>query len=434
MTQQLKASRLKIAIAGLGVVGGGVYKILTKNIALLNKRAKSDLELVAVSSRTVKDFVNQSQIKFYNNTLDLADDKDIDIIVELIGGSEGTAYELAKKALKNKKHFVTANKALIAVHGLELAKLAEENNVALCFEAAVAGSIPILKSLKEGLIANNIDQIYGILNGTCNYILTKMQTNGLNFAEVLKEAQQLGYAEADPTFDIEAIDSAHKLAILAAIAKNCRIDFNALYIEGITKITIDDIKFAEELGYKIKLLGIFKDLNNGFIEQNVYPALIKYSEKIAVVDDSYNAVLTHGDNCDWNLQIGRGAGALPTASAVVADILDIAGGNYGLPFGCKVSDLIKVKTSEISQRTGGYYLRFKADKQFAKESNFITEVFGNSEIIEQSIIKEADDNNLIYALKTKDLIEKEFNSYLEKLEKINQINDIHRIRIEKTGL
>ncbi|MDA0901942.1 MAG: homoserine dehydrogenase [Proteobacteria bacterium] len=391
---------LRIAIAGLGVVGGGVYNILTKQVELLNKRSKNKVKLVAVSSRSKKDFVDESKVKFYENTADLAKADDVDVVVELIGGSEGIAYELCKTALKNKKHFVTANKAMIATHGVELTKLAEENGVCLAFEAGVAGAIPVLKSLREGLIANDITKVYAILNGTCNYILSKMAENGDNFDDVLKDAQKLGYAEADPTFDIEGIDSAHKLAIIAAIAKNAQVDFDALHIEGITKISIDDINLAKEFGYNIKLLGIFKDIDGKTIQQTVYPALIKSTNQIAAVSDSYNAALSHGNNCEWSFLVGRGAGAAPTASAVVADILDVANENYNAPFGVKSSDLIKLSTLSINDRVGKYYIRFNADKDFAKANKFTQKAF-SGELIEKSIIKEVSDNQLLYALLTK---------------------------------
>jgi homoserine dehydrogenase len=421
---------LNIAIAGLGVVGGGVYDILTKETALLNKRSKKNVELVAVASRSKKDFVDESKIKYHEGVLDLADDNDVDVIVEAIGGNT-VAYELCKKALKNGKHFITANKAMIATHGSELSDLASRNNVALCFEAAVAGSIPILKSLKEGLSANRVSKLYGILNGTCNYILTKMEDDNLSFEVALKQAQGLGYAEADPAFDIENVDSAHKLAILAAIAKNSELDFKALYIEGITKITIDDIRFAGEFGYKIKSLGIFKDLGENKIQQSVYPALIKEGQNLSAVNDSYNAVLTFGNNAEWSFQVGRGAGAMPTASAVVADILDISNGRDSFPFGCDVKDLKSVRTANIEERVGEYYLRFNVEKNFAKDEEFLGKIFENTEIVEQSIIKEVDEETLIYALKISKVEEGKINQTLSKIEALQQISQVNLIRIEE---
>jgi len=419
---------LKIGIAGLGIVGSGVYEILTEELELINKRSKKLLKITAVSSRTKKDFIDYSKVKNYADPLELADDEAIDIIVELIGGSEGVAYELCKKSLNNKKHFVTANKAMIAIHGAELAKIAEKNNVALCFEASVAGAIPILKTLKEGLSANQISKIYAILNGTCNYILTKMEENNSNFGVALKEAQKLGYAESDPTFDIEGVDTAHKLAILTAIAKNSKTDFNKIYIEGISKIGIEDIKFAAELGYRIKLLGIFEDLGNGKIKQSVYPALINKSEKIATVNDSFNAILSYGNNCDWNFCVGRGAGSKTTASAVVADLIDIANDRISEAFGCEIANLSSVKTALINERIGEYYLRFHSTKDFAK-TNFLKEIF-KSEILEKCLIEELSDGNVAYALKINEISEDEMNSYLKKIENLSEINNVNLIRVE----
>ncbi len=423
---------LNIAIAGLGVVGGGVYEILTKESDLINKRSRKSVNLVAVSSRSRKDFIDESKIKYYENTLDLADDENVDVIIETIGGDD-IAYELCKKSLKNGKHFVTANKAMIAIHGSELADLAARNNVSLCFEAAVAGAIPILKSLKEGLIANKVSKIYGILNGTCNYILTKMEEDDLDFDVALKQAQELGYAEADPTFDVGNIDSAHKLAILSSIAKNCELDFDALHIEGITKVSIDDIRFASEFGYKIKSLGIFEDIAENKIKQSVYPALIKKDHEISAVNDSYNAILSLGNNAEWNFQVGRGAGAKPTASAVVADILDISNNCSSFPFGCEVRDLKSVTTADLKERIGDYYLRFTVEKNFAKDEKFLENLFADSGSISQSIIKEVDDENLIYALKINNIEESILDDNLEKFQNLRQIENINIIRIESIG-
>jgi len=420
---------LNVAIAGLGVVGSGVYEILIEEIDLINKRSRQNIKLIGVASRSKKDFVDRKKVKYFDNILDLVDAQEVDVIVETIGG-EDVAYELCKQALKNGKHFVTANKAMIANHGMELADLASRNNVSLCFEAAVAGSIPILKSLKEGLVANKISKIYGILNGTCNYILSKMEEDNLDFKVALKQAQDLGYAEADPAFDIENTDSAHKLAILASIAKNSEVDFKALHIEGITKISINDIRFAGEFGYKIKSLGIFEDISENEIRQSVYPALIKKGEKLATVGDSYNAILSYGNNCKWNFQVGRGAGSRPTASAVVADIVDIANGSNPFPFGCDVKDLKIVKTIGLQEREGAYYLRFNIQKSFAQNKEFLNKIFSDISIIEQSIIKEIDADNFIYALKLAKIKETQVNEILANIDNLGQITDVNLIRIE----
>ena len=420
---------LKIGIIGLGNVGSGTYDILTQDIEMINKRSKIPLKLVAVSSRSKKDFVDETKVKFYSNPLDLVNNAEIDVVVELIGG-ETTSYELITGALNNKKHVVTANKALIASKGTELAHLAAKNNVAFAFESSVAGGIPIIKSIKEGLAANRLTKIYAILNGTCNYILTKMEENNADFSEILKEAQALGYAEADPTFDIEGIDAAHKLSILASIAKNSKIDFNSLYIEGITKISIDDINFAKEFGYRIKLLAIYEDFGNK-IKQAVYPCLIDNNQKIANVNNSYNAVLAFASNVGWNLSAGRGAGSKPTASAVVADLIDIANDRSGLPFGVATKDLSDVKTVRIEERIGEYYLRFFVEKEFAKNSGFIKNIFANTDLIEKSIIKEIDENSLIYALKTKSISEVNINEVISKISEIKEITSLNLIRVEE---
>ncbi len=420
--------QINVAIAGLGIVGSGVYEILTNQIALLNKRSLNQINLVAVSSRTKKPFVDETKVKFYTNSIDLADDKNIDVIIETIGGSDGIAFELCQKSLKNKKHFITANKAMIATHGLQLAKLAEENNVGLAFEASVAGAIPVLKTLKEGLVANEISKIYAILNGTCNYILSKMESDEASFADALKQAQDLGYAEADPTFDIEGIDTAHKIAILAAIAKNSVVKLDGMHIEGITKISLADIKFAGEFGYKIKLLGMFENLGGDNIKQAVYPCLVAENSVIAQVGDSFNCVSTLANNANWNWQIGRGAGSKTTASAIIADLIDISNNRFAMAFGSNPQVLTPIKISEINTRVGNYYLRFVVEKSFAAESNFIKNIFGEDDL-EQTIIEEIDENEIIYGLKTAKIIEDKIVFYVKKLELNTQISQINLIRI-----
>jgi homoserine dehydrogenase len=416
------SKEIKIAIAGLGTIGGGVYKILVHQIEEINKRCQNSLKLVAVSNLEKPDFYQESDAKFYDNCLDLVNDDEIDIIIELIGGADGIAYKLAKSVLEAKKHYITANKALIAKHGNELFEIANKNNLYLNYEAAVAGGIPAIKNLREGLAANKIEKIVAILNGTCNFILTKMEKENLPFDQVLKEAQELGYAEADPTFDIEGIDTAHKLVILSAIAQNNKIDFDNVNIEGITKITIDDINFAKEFGYKIKLVGIFEDLNNGQIMQNTYPALVAADSHIGPIDDSYNAVLVKGNNSDWNLSVGRGAGEFPTASAVVADAIDIANERYVYALGGKNSELGNSNIANLNDRIGQYYLRFNADN----DPDFIKKHF-KDDIIENFTAKD-DEGKITYAIFTKSIAEKEI---LKLKEQFNEENNFIFIRIEK---
>ena len=413
---------INIAIAGLGVVGKGVYEILTQNADILAKRA-GDYKVVAASARSKKDFLG-SDVEFYQNALDLAGLENVDVIIELIGGDSGIAYELCKNALKNGKHFVTANKAMIAKHGVELSKLAEENNCALLFEAAVAGAIPVLKSIKEQFIGNKISKIAAILNGTCNYILTKMEKTGDSFADILKQAQELGYAEADPTFDIEGIDTAHKLAILASLAKNSKVDFDALSIEGITKITIDDIKFADELGYKIKLLGVYEDFGDQ-ISQNVYPALVRKDRLIAQVDDSFNAVLSYGDGFDESLLVGRGAGSKPTASAVVGDIFDIVDNRYSRAFTSKADDLIKVKTRSIDEFKGDFYFRFKIKSDLIANGG-LSDIFGSDF---DNFISKDDEGDVLFGLIAKGVDKDKLGFICCGLKKLDGLENLYFMRI-----
>ena len=374
--------KIKIGLAGLGTVGKGVYEILKKDAALISQRTKSQLEIVAVSARSKKDFVD-ANVKFYENALELAADAEIDVIVEVIGGND-LAKNLCEAALKNGKKYVTANKALLAEFGFELAELAEKNNTHFAFEASVAGSIPVIKGFKEGLAANEIEEFYAILNGTCNFILTKMQQENLDFSVALKQAQDLGYAESDPTFDIKGIDTAHKLALLAAIADGAKPAFSKLSIEGVDEVSIEDINLANELGYKIKILAIYKKLANSS-QQAVYPALISKAEKIAQVDDSFNAILTKASNAGWNFMVGRGAGGFPTASAIVADLIDISSDRYSCEFGVKTSDLKTANIDKISNRVGGYFLKLLINKDLAQKTNLAEVIFGDKIKIKNSI-------------------------------------------------
>ena len=374
--------KLKIGLAGLGIVGKGVYEILKKDAELLAKRSGVNIEVAAVSARSKKDFIDAG-IKFYPDAIDLATDPEIDVIVEVIGGG-GVAKNLIEAALKNGKKIVTANKALIAESGFELAQLAEKVGSQVAFEASVAGATPIIKIFKEGLAANEIKEFYAILNGTCNFILTKMKNENLDFASALKEAQDLGYAESDPTFDIKGIDTAHKLTILAAIASGAKPVFKGIHIEGVDEVTIEDINLADELGYKIKLLAIYKNLDEG-TQQAVYPALIKSSEKISQVDSAFNAILTRASNAGWNFVVGSGAGSLPTASAIVADLVDIATNRLSPMFSVKSADLLERKIAKISQRFGQYFLKILVNKNAAQKTNLAEEIFGSKIEVEKVV-------------------------------------------------
>lgn len=330
---------LKIGIAGLGTVGAGVIRILQTHGNEIAKRAGRAVEVVAVNARdkAKKRDVDVSGFQWIPNAVDLAK-ADVDVVVELIGGDEGDAKTLVEAALKNKKHVVTANKALLAKHGYALAKLAEENGVSLNFEASVAGGIPIIKAMREGFAGNKMKAVSGILNGTCNYILTEMRTTGRDFGDVLKEAQEKGYAEADPTFDVDGIDAAHKLTILTALAFGVKPDFDAIDITGIRKISAQDIDFATELGFKIKLLGMARDIN-GRIAQSLEPCLVPVDSALGSVEGVFNAVFVEGDFIDRAMLEGRGAGAGPTASAVLSDLVDLARGYQLPPFGVAAAGL-----------------------------------------------------------------------------------------------
>ncbi|HEY7978923.1 MAG TPA: homoserine dehydrogenase [Rhizomicrobium sp.] len=349
---------LRIAVAGLGTVGGGVASVLLTRGKELEERAGRTLELVGVSARdkSKNRAANISKIAWENDARALVK-SDADVIVELIGGEEGIAYDLVKSALIAKKHVVTANKALLAYHGAELAALAEENNVALKFEAAAAGGIPIVKALRESLIAYGIDSVRGILNGTCNYILTQMEATGQSFADVLKEAQKLGYAEADPTLDVGGGDTAHKLAVLSALAFGVTPNLKSMKIEGIEHITPDDIRFAREFGYRIKLLGLARKRGD-HIDQRVQPAMVKLATPLADVEGPFNAVVANAGEAGPFFFEGRGAGEAPTAGAVIADLVDIARGSVGAPFGRPAKRLTRNDT-QPGPRSCAFYLRFE---------------------------------------------------------------------------
>ncbi|MDR3500403.1 MAG: homoserine dehydrogenase [Parvibaculum sp.] len=352
---------LRIGVAGLGTVGVGVVKILAERREFLAAASGRAVELAAVSARDAKKDrgIDISKARWESDARALATADDIDVVVELIGGADGVARELVETALSNGKHVVTANKALIARHGLALARVAEQRGVALNYEAAVAGGIPIVKALREGLAANEITSVVGILKGTCNYILTEMETTGRDFGDVLKDAQALGYAEADPSFDVGGIDAAHKLAILASLAFGREVDFENVYVEGIERITSTDIKFAKEFGYKIKLLAIASRGETG-IEQRVHPALVPDGSPLAAVSGVFNAVAVRGDRVGLLVLEGRGAGEGPTASAVLSDIVDIARGLVMPPFIVPTSHLKKPEKASFDRHRSAYYLRFSA--------------------------------------------------------------------------
>ena len=349
---------LKIAIAGLGTVGAGTLKLLGDQAELLELRAGRPLQVTAVSARNrnLDRGVDISAYQWCDDAVAMARTADADVVVELIGGSDDAARAVCEAAFGAGRHVVTANKALLAHHGTGLAVKAEAAGVSLAFEAAVAGGIPVIRALREGLAGNRITRLHGILNGTCNYILTAMRETGRDFAEVLAEAQQLGYAEADPAFDIDGVDAAHKLALLSAVAFGSKVDFAGVYTEGITQISAIDIDYAEELGYRIKLLGI-AEMNHDGIHQRVHPAMVPADAPIAAVEGVFNGIVTEGDFVGTTVLEGRGAGAGPTASAVVGDLIDIACGRHAPTFGVPAEALKPIPSLPMDRHTGPYYVR-----------------------------------------------------------------------------
>jgi homoserine dehydrogenase len=349
---------LRIGIAGLGTVGASVMRLLNRQHAALKASTGRSVEVVAVCARdrSRDRGVDLSDIDWFDDPVELACSDDIDLFVELMGGDEGSARDAVDAALAHGKSVVTANKALLAKHGLALAKKAEAKKVALAFEASVAGGIPIVKTLREGLAGNQIKRVYGILNGTCNYILSRMELEGLSFDACLADAQRLGYAEADPTFDIGGFDTAHKLSILASLAFGTALDAQAVHVEGIQSITLADLRAAEELGYRIKLLGVAQRTDKG-LEQRVHPTMVPRSSAIAQVMGVTNAVTIDADAVKELTLVGPGAGGEATASAVVADISDIARGVRSAPFGLPVANLDCAERLPMQRHEGGYYIR-----------------------------------------------------------------------------
>lgn len=349
---------LRIGIAGLGTVGAAVLRILNRQENALAARCGRAIRVTAVSARdrSRDRGIDLSGLSWFDDPVALARSPEVDCLVELIGGADGPAKQAVEAALTAGKPVITANKALLAKHGVALAELAEAHGAALAFEASSAGGIPIVKTLREALAGNSITRIHGILNGTCNYILSRMELEGLTFEACLKDAQRLGYAEADPTFDVEGFDTAHKLAILTSLAFGTKIDAEAIHVEGISAITPLDLKMADELGFRIKLLGVAERTKTG-IEQRVHPTMVPKTSAIAQVMGVTNAVTVAADAVREITLMGPGAGGDPTASAVVADIADVARGTAGLPFGLPVARLEEPRRAPMQRHEGGYYVR-----------------------------------------------------------------------------
>lgn len=429
---------VKVGICGLGTVGGGTFNVLKRNAAEIARRAGRDIEVVQIAARHLNPACDPGDTPVTEDVFALVDNPEIDIIVELIGGY-GVARDVVMRAIANGKHVVTANKALIAVHGNEIFKAASEQGVMVAFEASVAGGIPIIKALREGLAANRINWVAGIINGTGNFILTEMRDKGRAFEDVLAEAQALGYAEADPTFDVEGIDAAHKLTILASIAFGIPLQFDKAYTEGITKLTTADVDYAEALGYRIKHLGVARRTESG-VELRVHPTLIPEDRLIANVNGVMNAVMVHGDAVGPTLYYGAGAGAEPTASAVVADIIDVVrtlttDPNNRVPhLAFQANSLSDLPVLPVEQVETAYYLRLHAQDRpgvLAKVATILSERGINIESIMQMEAEEQD-GLVPMILLTHEVIEQRMNDAIAAIEALEDIaGPITRIRVEQ---
>ncbi len=387
----MKNKRLNIAIIGLGNIGSYLFKYLKKNKKILSKKNNCipNILYVSAKNKSKKRGFNINKKQWLNNYLDATKIKEVDLIIELIGGAEGAAKKLVFKALKNKKHVVTANKALIAKYGNQLSKIAEKNKVNLEFEASVCGGVPIIRSLKEGLIANKINRVFGIFNGTSNYILSSMDKKNKTFNEVLNEAKKLGYAESNPSADINGEDVSAKLKILTSLCFNSFLN-NNIHVEGIKHIDNEDIKNVKKLGYKIKLLG-FSEIINNFIYQRVHPTLIKESSYVASIDDVLNAVIVDGDPVGQSVIQGEGAGPEATTSALVSDISSILRGNIKFPFSISDKERKKLKFKNITERYFSAYLRFEVLDKPGVLSN-ITNVFSKNNVSIKRLIQNPNKN------------------------------------------
>ncbi|MFA5983178.1 MAG: homoserine dehydrogenase [Methylococcaceae bacterium] len=433
---------VKVGILGLGTVGGGTVNVLKRNGDEIARRAGREIVITRASARDLSRsrICDTLGIELTTEPLDIINDPDIDIVLELIGGT-GVVKQLVLQAIENGKHVVTANKALIALHGNEIFGKASEKGVIVAFEAAVAGGIPIIKAIREGLSGNQIEWLAGIINGTGNFILTEMKDKGRDFADVLAEAQALGYAEADPTFDVEGIDAGHKLTILASIAFGIPLQFDKVYTEGISQIVREDVEYAEQLGYRIKHLGIARKLPEG-IELRVHPTLIPERRLIANVDGVMNAIVVKGDAVGATLYYGAGAGAEPTASAVVADIVDVVRALTSDPenrvphLAFQADALADITVLAAEQFKTAYYLRLNAQDKPGVLAE-VTRILANHQIsIEAIIQKEPLSNNsfLPIIMLTQLTLEREMNAAIKEIEALTTVNGkVNRIRLETLG-
>ena len=430
---------VKIGVLGLGTVGSGTVNVLSRNIKEITRRAGRDIEITRAADRTMdkKRDCDTSGIKLTTDAFEIVNDPEIHVVVELIGGT-GIARELVLTAIENGKHVITANKALIALHGNELFAKAQAKGVTIAFEAAVAGGIPIIKAMREGLSANRIEWLAGIINGTGNYILTEMRDKGRDFPDVLAEAQALGYAEADPTFDVEGVDAAHKLTIMASIAFGIPLQFDKAYTEGISKVAQEDVLYASELGYIIKHMGITKQTEHG-IELRVHPTLIPHRRLIANVDGVMNAVLIKGDAVGPTLYYGAGAGSDATASAVVADIVDVVRvlttdpENRVPHLAFQPDAILDMPILPINDVITSYYLRIHTDDEPGVLAD-ITRILAEQKIsIEAILQKEPEDNNGIVPviMLTQKVVEKNMDLAIKDIEALKTVKDsVMRIRME----
>lgn len=434
--------KLNVGIVGLGTVGGGTYTVLTRNADEISRRTGVDINVAQVADKDLEraNELTQGNTSITEDAFALAANPDVDVVVELIGGYT-IAKELILKAIENGKHVVTANKALIAVHGNEIFSAAQKKGVMVAYEAAVAGGIPIIKALREGLSANRIEWLAGIINGTTNFILTEMREKGLAYQDVIGEAQRLGYAEADPTFDVEGIDAAHKLVIMASIAFGMPLKFDEAYTEGITKLEQADITYAEELGYTVKLLGIAKRADKG-VELRVHPTLIPEKRLVANVDGAMNAVLVQGDAVGPTLYYGAGAGAEPTASAVVADLMDVARAlgtteiQRAAALGYQPDQVQDLAVLPIEKVESAYYLRLSATDKPGVIAT-ATKILGDKDIsIDAMLQKEptADSTEADVVILTHVTVEKNMNAAIAELEALPAIaGKIVKLRMEALG-
>jgi homoserine dehydrogenase len=431
---------LQVGLLGAGTVGGGVFSVLQRNHNEIERRAGRDIQIKVVADINTSraEEIVQGRAKIVNDAYLVINDPEIDVVIELIGGY-GIAKELVMAAIANGKHVVTANKALIAVHGNEIFALAKEKGVIVAFEAAVAGGIPIIKALREGLTANRIEWIAGIINGTTNFILSEMRDKGSSFADVLKEAQRLGYAEADPTFDIEGIDAAHKASIMSAIAFGVPVQFDKAHIEGITQLEPIDIKYAEQLGYRIKLLGITKKTSHG-IELRVHPTLIPAKRLIASVEGAMNAVQVHGDAVGTTLYYGKGAGSEATASAVIADLVDVVRYESVKPsnrvpyLAFQEDKVMSTVVMPIGEVTTSYYLRLKVSDETGVLANITKLLADNNISIDALLQKEAGhgESQTDLVILTHQTQEKHMMHAIASIEKLDTVQgSVTKIRLEE---